>query len=800
LFVKQVGNDDLAREHSVGACARDADNAVILRRQSFRDGSTYAASRPSNQRDTLPACFVTHGCHPARTRLVYKPRLAVAYNMHPAPSVLKRGRGVGDKRFRYGGCLHTFSQLFEPRGVAIVGASADLSRIGGQPVRALNQFGFRGGVFPVNPKYRDIDGLRCYANVADIKEPCDLALIAVPAEASIEAVRACGAAGIKFCIVLSAGFRETGAEGAALEATLRSTAAEVGIRMVGPNCQGLMNLTTRLYAGFGSPFLEPDLPAGAVSLVTQSGGFGFAVLMSCTARGIGFRVALSTGNEADITTPEVIEALIEDPGTRVICAYVESVADGRRLQAAGRRAIEAGKPLLVWKSGNSAEGARAAASHTGSMTGRYDVYRAAFRQSGIIEIFDIDDLADACRAFLGELLPGGPRVASVGISGGAGILFTDRATARGLTLATLGEATNKKLSTAIPSFGSISNPVDVTATVFNDAELLTGVISAVLADPQVDQLAVLLASLPGKAALSAANAVCGAIAKHKKPIMLSWSARRNRAEAAYALLEEAHVPIYESPVRVAEAAAWLAAFSASRASPKPVTPPAIVRISLPKGTGALDEARSKALLAEIGIPVARENILPANSDDRFTLDLNFPVAVKVLSRDIPHKSEVGGVKLGVTSRDDIADAIRSIRTSVKKHRPDAVIEGFIVAEMITDGLETLIGVVRDPSFGPVVAFGLGGVTAEALKDLSYRVAPFGIDQARAMIAELRSASLFGPFRGRDELDTHALAEAIARISVLASQEERIAELDINPLFVRPRGKGIVAADALIVVS
>lgn len=696
--------------------------------------------------------------------------------------------------------MHALAHLFEPHGVAIVGASADLSRIGGQPVRALHRFGFRGGVYPVNPKYPEIDGLRCYASVADIADSCDLALIAVPADASIAAVRACGAAGIKFCIVLSAGFRETGAEGAALEADLRKAAAETGIRMVGPNCQGLMNLTTRLYAGFGSPFMEPDLPAGAVSLVTQSGGFGFAVLMSCTARGIGFRVALSTGNEADITTPEVIEALIEDPGTRVICAYIESVADGRRLQAAARRAVEAGKPLLVWKSGNSAEGARAAASHTGSMTGRYDVYCAAFRQSGIIEIFDIDDLADACRAFLGGLLPAGPRVASVGISGGAGILFTDRATARGLKLARLSEDTNKKLRAAVPSFGSIANPVDVTASVFNNTELLTGVIDAVLGDSQVDQLTVLLASIPGEAALRTARAVRSNIDKHRKPVMLSWSARRQRAQAAYTLLEEAHVPIYESPVRVAEAGAWLAEFSAACNAAKPLAPPTIGRVTLPKGAGILDEARSKALLAEIGIAVAREIVLPADADHPKALDLQFPVAVKVLSRDIPHKSEAGGVKLGVTSLDDIADAIRTIRGNVKRHRPDATIDGFIVAEMIGDGLESLIGVVRDPSFGPVVAFGLGGVATEVLKDLSYRVAPFGVDQARAMIAELRAALLFGPFRGRGALDIDALADAIARVSVLAAQEERIVELDINPLFVRANGKGVAAADALVVVS
>ena len=696
--------------------------------------------------------------------------------------------------------MHALTHLFEPRGVAIIGASADLTRIGGQPVRALHRFGFRGAVYPVNPKHAEIDGLRCYASVADVPKPCDLALIAVPAAASAEAVRACGAAGIPFAIVLSAGYRETGAAGAALEENLRQAAGKSNVRLVGPNCLGLMNLSTRLYAGFGSAFQEPDLLAGSVSLVTQSGGFGFSVLLSLTARGIGFRVALSTGNESDVTTPEVIEALIDDPGTRIICAYIESTADGRRLMQAGRRALAAGKPVLVWKSGNSADGARAATSHTGSMTGRYDVYRAAFRQSGIIEIFDIEDLADACRAFLGGVLPAGKRVASVGISGGAGILFTDRAIARALTLAQLGEDTNARLRAAIPAFGSISNPVDVTAAVFNDAAVLTSVINAILGDPEVDQLAVLLASLPGEKALSTARAIREAIARHNKPIMLSWSARRNRAEAAYALLEEGHVPIYESPVRVAEAAAWLAGFAAARSAAAPAAPPTVARITMPAGAGPLDEARSKALLAQICIPVAREIVLPADTELPASLDLEFPVAVKLLSRDIAHKSEVGGVVLGVASLDGVAEAIRSIRANLKRHRPEAANDGFIVAEMIPDGLETLIGVVRDPSFGPVVAFGLGGVMAEVIKDVTYRVAPFGVDEARAMIGELRAAALFGAFRGRGALDVDALANAIARISVFAAQEDRLKELDINPLFVRPRGKGVAAADALVVLS
>lgn len=702
-------------------------------------------------------------------------------------------RGLGD-------IVHALSKLFEPRGVAIVGASADLTRIGGQPVRALHRFGFKGAVYPVNPKYTEIDGLRCYASVADIDGPCDLAVIAVPAKAAIETVRACGAAGIPYCLVLSAGFRETGAEGRSLEDELRQTARASGTRMIGPNCQGLLNFSTRLYAGFGSIFQEPDLLEGAMSLVTQSGGFGFSVLLSLCQRGVGFRLGLSTGNEADVTTPEAIEALIEDPGTRIICAYIESVDDGPRLMAAGRKALAAGKPLLVWKSGNSAAGARAAISHTGSITGSYDIYRAAFRQSGIIEIFDIDDLADACRAFSCGLVPAGKRVASVGISGGAGILFTDRAIARGLTLAKFGEDTNQTLRAAIPSFGSIVNPVDVTASVFNDLALLTEVINAILADSQVDQIAVLLASLPGEGALRTARAIRDAIVRHNKPILLAWAPSRKRAEEARALLDEGHVPIYESPVRVAEAASWLARFSIARSAVTPIAPPAVARLSLPSDVGTLDEARSKALLAQIGIPVAREVVLPADTDKPTTLDLKFPVAVKLLSSDIVHKSEIGGVVVGVSGPDGIPEAISGIRANLIRHRPDAAIDGFIVAEMIADGLETLVGVLRDTSFGPVVAFGLGGVMTEALKDVTYRVAPFSVEEARSMIGELHAAALFGEFRGRPALDIEALADALARVSVLAVQEDWIAEIDINPLFVRPRGLGVVAADALVVTS
>lgn len=695
--------------------------------------------------------------------------------------------------------------LFEPRGIAVIGASRDLKRIGGQPVKYLSTYGFPGKVYPVNPNYQEIGGLRCYPSARAIDGPCDVALIAVNARAVPQALRDCGAKGVRFAVVLSSGFRETGEAGTALEAEALAAAREHGIRVIGPNCQGYLNLSIRMYATFGVLGLEPELKQGVVSTVSQSGGFGFGIVTQCESAGVGFRCIVSSGNESDVDTPELIDAYVEDPGTRIIVGYIEGVRDGRALMRAADRAVRAGKPLLMWKTGNSDAGKKASLSHTAALTGTYDVYRAAYRQSGILEVRDIDEISDATRAFLGGRLPRGRRVAALGSSAGSCILFADRCAELGLEMAALAPETEAALAQVLPAFGSPRNPVDVTADVFNDLSAFLRAVELVLRDPNVDQLGVLYAGLSGEIALACNRAVAEAASRSDKPVMLAWTARRHRAEAAYALVEEAGIPYFSSPVRLADAAAALARFAAFRehaAARGALFPAGAAAPALPGvRAGALSEVESKALVAAWGIPATRDVLVAPGADPQAAArGLSYPLAVKIASPDIAHKSEANAVVLGVRDGAELAAAAERVTRCARAYAPQARIEGVLACEMVTDGVEMLLGVTDDPAFGPTVTLGLGGVAAEALRDVAYRIAPFDETEARAMICELRGARLLGAFRNRPPADVDGLAQAVARVSQAAwAQRGRLAELDINPLFVRPQGKGVVAGDALVVL-
>ncbi len=696
-----------------------------------------------------------------------------------------------------------FERLFNPRGIAIIGASSNLDRIGGQPIRALLAAGYCGDIAPVNPRYETIAGLRCYPAAEAIDVRCDLAIVAVPAEAVQAAIEGCGKAGIGFVIVLSGGFRETGAEGAAQENLLARTARRAGVRLIGPNCQGMVNFPDRVFAAFGSITGELEVKTGGVSMAFQSGGFGFAIVSLCATEGLGFRTCVSTGNEADVTLPELLEAMLDDPGTTICGAYLEGVPDGRRLMAVGRRALDAGKPILVWKGGSSASGARAVASHTAKLAGRHEIYRAAFRQSGIIEVEDIHEMGDLFKVLEGGRLPDGNRIGVLSISGGSGIVFADRATAAGLDLADFAPHTAERLAAVIPAFGSAANPVDITSGVFNDISLFTRALEIVLDDPNIDQLALLLASIPGEIARAAATAIAGVAGATRKPVLVAWSVQRARAEQAYAILEDAGVPIVPTPVRLASAAAAAAVYAARRRSlaGRPPWPGVGDAKGVASGpTGAFDERRAKQWVASAGIPVTRDAFVARDADpDSAVEGLAYPLVVKVVSPDIAHKTEVGGVRIGIRDHRALLDAIDDVYRAVSVGAPSARIDGVLVSEMAGDGVESIAGVVNDPTFGPVVAFGVGGIFAEVFRDVTYRVAPFDAATAREMIAELRGRALFEGARGQTESDTDALVEALCVLSRFAwAEREWLGELDINPLLVRPRGQGVLALDALVV--
>ena len=697
----------------------------------------------------------------------------------------------------------SFERLFHPEGIAIIGASADIGRIGGHPIKALKNAGFKGGIFPINPKYRELHGLACFPDVMAIKRPCDLAVVAVPAPGVAKAIRDCGKAGIPFAVVLTAGFRETGAEGRKLEAELKAAAAQSGVRIVGPNCQGLLSIQSRVFAAFGSVADETDFRPGSVSCAFQSGGFGYAIVNLAEAQGVGFRYCVSSGNETDIAMPELLSAFLDDPGTSLAFAYMEGTPDARPLLEVGRKSLATGKPVLIWKAGTTDAGVKAAASHTANMTGTYDLYRAAMSQSGLIEVDDVEPIVDLAKLFSQGRLPKGNSVGVLSISGGSGVVFADAAVRGGLALPSFAPQTLAKLRQMIPAFGSAENPADITAALFNDKTLFARTLDVVLEDPGLDQLVVLIASISGASAAESAEVVAAAAAKTDKPVSVQWSGRQAKSEAARKALAAAGVPFVTTPVRLARACAILSRFAADQRRLLPRKVPSVTTpkdLDLPAGAVTLNEAESKALLRAFGVPVAKEVFVAAGSDvSAASSQLKAPFAVKVVSRHVPHKTEAGGVALGV-SREGLNAAARQVADNAKGAVPGAVIDGVLVSEMAS-GLETLIGVINDPSFGPVVALGLGGVLTEVLKDVSYRVAPFDIDTARDMIAELRAAKLFEGYRGKPPADKEALAETLVAVSKMATAlAPRLKELDVNPVFVGPAASGVLAADALIVLK
>ena len=707
-----------------------------------------------------------------------------------------------------GGALQpqtVFARLFNPRAIAVIGASPDTSRIGGQPIPILQESGYGGGIYPVNPKYPQIGELKCYAGIADVPKPCDLALVAVAGRMVPDVIRQCGQAGIAFATVFSAGFREVGAEGVALEAELKRAVAESGVRMIGPNCIGTMNLVDRVYCGFGVGFKNPNLRKGPVAFVSQSGGFAYSVVALADAEGMGFNYIVSAGNEADITTLELAADFLERAEVEVLVLYLEGVADGRRLRALGARALELGKPILTWKAGNSAIGRAAAESHTASMTADYELYQAAFREGGFIEVRDVHDVVDIARVFLGKRMPRSNRIGIITTSGGSAVLMADECDRHGLALPRFADATVKAIEAIAPKHCALGNPIDLTAQISGNNEDFNRIVELALNDPNMDQMIVRYGTVQGPRGAAWATAVAAIAAKAGKPMIVSLGRVAESATAATEVFDAKRIPWALTPTRTAVAAGALSQYAAKQrryfAAQARGARRAVARheLALPADIQRLSEADSKKALAAYGIPVAQELVLaPAAVAALTASPLKFPLAVKVDSPDIPHKTEAGAVRLNVQTLAELKDAAAAVVANATHYKPDARINGVLMAEMAA-GTEVIIGVVNDKFFGPVVMFGLGGVFAELLKDVTYRFAPFDVETAREMVAEIKAARLLTGYRGSAPLATGALADVLSRVSLLAADHaDRIAEIDINPLFVN--AAGVVAADALIVLK
>lgn len=697
-------------------------------------------------------------------------------------------------------------RFFNPRAIAIIGASQDLNTISGQPLRFLKSHGYEGKLYPVNPRYGEVAGLRCYAALAEVPDVPDLALVLVNAARVADMLRQCGEKGVPYVIIFSSGFSEMGGKGVALQKELTAIAREYDIGVIGPNCQGMINVADQVYAGFGSVFNAHYNP-GPVSMVSQSGGFGFSVMnLSSLEGGLPFRQMVTTGNEIGVSTLDFIDYYVRDPKTEIIVGYIEGLKDARRLIEVGNKAMAARKPILMWKVGNTEQGQKAAASHTANLGGAMTLYKAAFRQAGIIQVDDIQDVVDYGRGFCCGRLPEGNRLAIITISGGAGILMTDECIGRGMRVPPLSAETAAKLREFVPSFGSLLNPVDVTAAIFNDTTLINRTLQVIVDDPNIDCVAMINASLQGELAAKIAREIVSVASNTTKPIFIAWSAREAVAPEAYAALDGARIPHYRSPVRCGRALAVLSGYAEAlrrHAETSDETPLKLsveaARAAISKATADVSEHAAKRLLAHYGIPVTREELATSDKEALAAARrIGYPVALKVQSSDIPHKTEAGAVKLGVASDAELAIAYKEVIANAQAYRPGARIEGVLVAEMAGKGVEAILGAVNDPLFGPAVMFGLGGIFAEVLKDVAFRLAPLTPSEARRMVEEIKGYPLLAGARGRAIADVDALVDALVRLSAAAVDlGENFAELDVNPMFVYDKGKGVKAVDALI---
>ena len=689
--------------------------------------------------------------------------------------------------------MTTLDDLLNPRSIAIVGASDDPTRIGGRPLRHMIEQRFEGGIYPVNPKRDTVQGLRAYPTLGDIDGDLDFVLVAVPAPMVAEQVRAAAAKKARTVMVFSSGFAETGPEGKAMQDELSAIARATGVRVIGPNCLGAFNAETRFYPTFTSTIDRATPQPGGISIASQSGAYGSHIYMASHMRGLGIRYWLTTGNEADLHVAEVIRLLAERDDVHTIMAYAESIKDGPMLVEALELARDRRTPVIFMKVGRSEVGARAATSHTASLAGEDAVYDAVLRQHGAWRVRSTEEMLDVAYACRPRIYPAGKRLGLVTISGGAGVLMADAAADHGLDVAPMPADAQAELKAILP-FAAVRNPVDVTAQFFNDLSIVPKFTKVMLDRGGYDALIGFWTSVAGSPVLG--DPLLEHLTETMKnyrdrlflQVMLAPDAMRQRYDAA-------GFPSFEDPTRAVVAMAALMAFGAAFAKGTAAVPDLPEFAPLPEGV--LGEREAKAVLAAAGLPMVADRLATSAVEAAAAAaEAGTPVAMKIASPDILHKTEAGGVKLNVLAM-DAAAAYDAIVASARVHAPEARIDGVLVSPMIADGVECILGAKSDPVFGPVVLFGLGGVFTEVLKDVSFRRAPFGPETAHEMIGELRGVALLNGARGRQPADLEALARAISRLSLFAAAHgDAIESVEMNPLRALP--EGCLALDALIV--
>jgi len=771
-----------ARDHGIVRLHADVLTVNERMLQVFRDSGLVTGVRSDG--DTLSINLVADADEAALTRTADRERTATVASLQP---------------------------IFCPRSVAVIGASRHHGAVGRMAFSALLAAEFAGPVFPINPAARSVGSVKAYGTVLEVPDPIDLAVVAVPADQIAALIPDCAAKGVRGLIVLSAGFAETGPAGQALQDDMLLRARAAGMRLIGPNCIGLVNTApeVRLNASF-----SPAFPAaGAIAMASQSGAIGLGVLALANERRLGISTFVSIGNRADVSPNDLLQYWQDDAGTGLILLYLESFGNPRKFARIARR-VGRTKPILAVKAGRTAAGSRAARSHTAALATDERGTDALFRQAGIIRTETLEELFDVTSLLAGQPLPPGRRVAIVTNAGGPAIMCADACEAQGLTLASLSPDTLSGLTTLLPAAAARSNPVDMIASATEEQFAASS--RLLLADPNVDALIVIHTPLGSVTTEQVAAAVHRAVAEVRaaggkpKPVLAcvtppaeGWNDIRAAYAPAGAAFGDA-IPIYRFPEPPARALAHAAAYAEWRRLPPGTVPPLtgtdpqrareVIDSACERGSNAwLQPDACEQVLAAAGISIAPcRQVASSSRAAAAAAEMGFPVALKIVSQQHLHKSDVGGVVLNLRSKAAVLAACRKLR-----NRLGSELEGFLVQSMVAGGIEVFAGVQTDPSFGPLIAFGLGGTAVEALNDVAIRITPLTDADAASMVRSIRARPLLEGLRGGPAADIAALERLLLRLSWLVETVPEITELDLNPVLAMPEGSGAMALDARI---
>ncbi|HET7409909.1 MAG TPA: acetate--CoA ligase family protein [Paracoccaceae bacterium] len=689
--------------------------------------------------------------------------------------------------------MTTLDDLLSPRHVAVVGASDNPRRIGGRPLAYFKEQGFEGAVYPVNPNREKVQGIDAYPALSNVPGPVDFVLVAVPAAQVVDVMRQAVEKQAKTVMIFSSGFAEAGEEGTRWQEELARIAAASGVRVVGPNCLGAFNAARNFYPTFTNTISYSTPLPGGLAIASQSGAYGSHIYFVARKKGLGMNYWVTTGNESDLHTAEIIRLMAEHDDVHTICAYAESIKDGAVLCDALETARAARKPVIFMKVGRSAVGAQAASSHTASLAGEDKVYDAVLRQCGAYRARTTEEMLDVALACRPRIFPAGRKVGLVTISGGAGVLMADAAADHGLEVAPMPADAQAKLKELVP-FASPRNPVDVTAQFFNDLSLVETFTKAMIERGGYDALLGFWTTVAGNPAIAkdVIENLRRAMQGRDRTLFIQSLIASDEIVAEY---EGMGFPCFEDPTRAVAALAAACFFGRAFDRGAPERPAVPAAAALPDGK--LGERAAKAILRKAGLNVVEDRLVRSSKEAREVVaEMHGPAAMKIASPDILHKTEAGGVALHVT--EDVAgQTYNQITANASRYDPDAHIDGVMVIPMVNGGIELILGAKVDPVFGPVVMAGLGGVFTEILEDVVFRRAPIGEDEAREMVGELHGYAMLEGARGQPPVDMRGLTEAISKLSVFAAAHaDEIESVEMNP--VRAREHDCIALDALIV--